>query len=592
MFGSISLRGLLAVVFAGLLGNRVAATEAALTHIVEQPPVRVVQVAPGTYLFDFGNVTFGNLRVKLPGSSSATAGQLTVRFGESLRDGRIDTHPPGAVRYSEVKVSVAPGTSAVVAPPPDRRNTKFPAVLTPVEYGVLTPFRWVEILGWPGELAPGQVVRRAVFDRTWSDNAASFHSSDKMLDRIWDLSHDTIKATTFAGVFVDGDRERLAYEADAYLDQLGYYAGDANGTMPRATFDRLVKSPTWPTEWAPHMVFIAHADWMETGDLVWLRDHYGVLKSKLLNERVGPDDLVTSSPDQQRHADIVDWPVAERDGYVFTSVNTVVNAFRLRALSEMSDLAAALGKQEEAAQYSAQQRAALASFQRVLFNPATHLYRDGAGTEHSSAHANLFPLAFGLVPIGDRAFVAQWLVRRGMVVSVYAAQYLMEALFENGEAEAAVALMTANGDRSWKHMVDSGTTITWEAWDQRYKPNQDWTHAWGAAPANLLPRFVLGLQPRTPGWGNALVQPHLSGLQHAEGTLPTPRGAIAIRWAAGKRLRVELALPAGMKANVKLPALPDSRQILIESRPVKAHREGSWWVLDEEVTGTLVVKER
>ena len=43
-------------------------------------------------------------------------------------------------------------------------------------------------------------------------------------------------------------------------------------------------------------------------------------------------------------------------------------------------------------------------------------------------------------------------------------------------------------------MVESGTTITWEAWDQKYKPNQDWNHAWGAAPANLLPRFVLGAQ--------------------------------------------------------------------------------------------------
>jgi hypothetical protein len=41
-----------------------------------------------------------------------------------------------------------------------------------------------------------------------------------MLDRVWDLCHYSIKATTFAGVFVDGDRERLACEADAYLTQL------------------------------------------------------------------------------------------------------------------------------------------------------------------------------------------------------------------------------------------------------------------------------------------------------------------------------------------------------------------------------------
>ena len=27
-------------------------------------------------------------------------------------------------------------------------------------------------------------------------------------------------------------------------------------------------------------------------------------------------------------------------------------------------------------------------------------------------------------------------------------------------------------------MVESGTTITWEAWDMKCKPNQDWNHAW------------------------------------------------------------------------------------------------------------------
>jgi alpha-L-rhamnosidase len=134
------------------------------------------------------------------------------------------------------------------------------------------------------------------------------------------------------------------------------------------------------------------------------------------------------------------------------------------------------------------------------------LYRDGEGTDHASLHANLFPLAFGLVPAEHRAHVAQWLGERGMACSVYAAQYLLEGLFENDEAAKALALITAPTDRSWKHMVESGTTITWEAWDQRYKPNQDWNHAWGAAPANLLPRYVLGVRPLTPGWTRAVIR--------------------------------------------------------------------------------------
>lgn len=39
-------------------------------------------------------------------------------------------------------------------------------------------------------------------------------------------------------------------------------------------------------------------------------------------------------------------------------------------------------------------------------------------------------------------------------------------------------------------MIDQGSTITMEAWSLKAKPNQDWNHAWGAAPANLLPRYL------------------------------------------------------------------------------------------------------
>lgn len=40
---------------------------------------------------------------------------------------------------------------------------------------------------------------------------------------IWEMCKHTMKATSFGRVFVDGDRERLPYEADAYINMLGWY---------------------------------------------------------------------------------------------------------------------------------------------------------------------------------------------------------------------------------------------------------------------------------------------------------------------------------------------------------------------------------
>ena len=52
----------------------------------------------------------------------------------------------------------------------------------------------------------------------------------------------------------------------------------------------------------------------------------------------------------------------------------------------------------------------------------------------------------------------------------------------------------------------------------------------GACPANLLPRFVLGVRVLTPGWGRALIQPHPGTLVSVEGGVPTPRGEISVAW--------------------------------------------------------------
>jgi hypothetical protein len=571
------------------------ALRAAPVCLVDQAPVLVTNVAPDVILVDFGKVAFGNLRLSVP---AGLTNALTVHFGEAQLNGRIHRQPPGTVRYA--KTTVSPGTTGekVVAPAPDKRNTQQnaantpPAVLTPAAWGVVLPFRWVEIEGWSGPFTPDQIRRQAAFATTWDDDAAAFRCSDQMLNRIWELCRYSIKATTFAGVYVDGDRERIPYEADAYLNQLSHYATDHDFQMARDTFDWLMKHPTWPTEWAPHMVFMAHADWLHTGDTNWVGARFESLKTKLLLDRVRADGLVGSAAKHIKRDDIVDWPAGERDGYVFTPANTVVNAFYLSALRRMIELAGALQQKTDAAAFATRERAAYKAFQKTFFDERRGVYRDGEGTDHAALHANAFPLAFGLVPAENRAGVLRFVEQRGMACSVYVAQYLMEGLFQNEAGTKALELMMAPGDRSWRHMVESGTTISWEAWDQRYKPNQDWNHAWGAAPANLLPRFVLGAQPTAPGWRKVLIRPNPGTLAFAEGKIPTPRGPLQVSWQQGPEFRLKLHLPPGMQAALELPASDTSRGVTIGGRAAPAQREGRRWIVKELQAGEVEVQVR
>lgn len=569
-----------------LAGN--SSLPAAPVHLVDQAPVKITTAAPGVLLVDFGRVAYGNLQLTPPANTTVN---ITVHFGEAFADGRVNRKPPGTVRYATTKLTLDGAKPIIAAPPRDGRNTGQPAaILTPPEWGVVMPFRWVEIEGWPGELTSGQIVRRAAFATTWDDAAASFKSSDDMLNQIWELCRYSIKATTFAGVYVDGDRERIPYEADAYINQLGHYGTDHDVQMARDTYDRLMQYPTWPTEWAFHMIFMAHADWRHTGDTAWLAPRFEALKSKLLQERAGPDGLLVSNEAQRKRTDIVDWPAKERDGFSFQPVNTVVNAFYLRSLGLMTEMAKALNKEKEATDYAERERVGRAAFQVKLFDVSRGIYRDGVGTDHASQHANFFPLAFGLVPAEHRTSVTEFVAKRGMACSVYAAQYLLEGLFQNEAAFDALALITAPNDRSWRHMIESGTTITWEAWDQKYKPNQDWNHAWGAAPANLLPRFVLGAQPLTPGWHRVVIRPHPGKLGFAEGKIPTPRGPLLVNWKNENAFKLALKLPEGVKAKLELPAAKDSSGVFIGGKPVKAKRDGSRWLIDEDIAGTVSVE--
>jgi len=580
----------LAVSTAGLL---TLTTQGAPTRLVDEQPVEIKRISDELVLVDFGRVAFGNLRFS---EVNQGGNEITVHFGEKSSNGRIDRKPPGTVRYNKTTTKLSTG-STVVEPPADKRNTRgrgksVDAKLIPIpkEFGVVIPFRWVEIEGWEGELSPEQITRQSLFLTAWDDDSADFECSDEVLNKIWDLCKYSIKATTFAGIYVDGDRERIPYEADAYLNQLSHYYTDADKQIARDTYDHLMENPTWPTEWTPHMVLMAYADWMHTGDAAWLAPRYNALKDKLLMDRV-EDYLVTTDLKAKRNqGDIVDWPPSERDGYKFTEINTVVNAFHIRAVQLMAIMAEELGRNADAAKYTSYMKKSHARFQNLLFKEEKGLYVDGKGTGHSSLHANLFPLAFQLVPPPDREKMADWLAGRGMKCSVYAAQYLLEALFENGADSEAIDLIMADGDRSWKHMVNSGTTITWEAWDMKYKKNQDWNHAWGAAPGNILPRYVLGAEPLEPGWNTARISPKIGGLTFAKGTVPTVKGPVSINWKKADTFKLKLDLPEGMDAAVDLPKIAESTQVLLNGEPVRASVKGERWIVQPPVKGSVVLE--
>jgi hypothetical protein len=221
----------------------------------------------------------------------------------------------------------------------------------------------------------------------------------------------------------------------------------------------------------------------------------------------------------------------------------------------MGQIAQLTGHDADATDFTARADQVYVSYNNVFWNPGTQSYIDGEGIAHSAAHANFFPLAFGLVPATNQAAVLNFLHTRAMAPSVYGAQYLLEGLFQSNDSDYALGLMSTNGQRGWLNMLNIGSTLTTEAWDFVFKSNMDWNHAWGSAPANIIPRYVLGLRPIEAGFGRVLIQPQLGQtLSYVSGTIPTIRGPVSIQVTNDlNTYEILLNIPGNVSAVVMLP---------------------------------------
>jgi alpha-L-rhamnosidase len=537
--------------------------------------VRQIQEVPGGWFIDFEKAAFGT--VILRATSPRDNLLVGVHLGEVVMDGqsRINRLPGGSRRYRKMELRLKQGTHWYrVAITPDERNTGPNAIKMPEDIGEVMPFRYCELEDYPGVLRPSD-IRQIRVHYPFDDEAAYFESSNPVLNDVWELCKYSIKATSFAGVYVDGDRERIPYEGDAYINQLSHYCLDTEYTMARRTLEYLMDHPTWPVEWHQHIPLIVWEEYLYTGDLSFLKKDYDRVAAKLLQPLAREDGLLEVSGERMSEdflrsiamtgeiETLVDWPWGERDGHEILPVDSVVNAYYYRGLVVMSRMAEALGKEEDAKRFHQEAMRVKQAYQEVLFKETQGIYRDGEGSEHSSLHANYFPLAFGLVPDAQVESVLSFIKTKGMATSVYGSQHLIDGLFQNGASEYAIVLLAGTGERSWGHMIyDVGTTITLEAWDNRFKPNQDWNHAWGAAPTNLIPRRLMGITPVEPGFRKVRIRPQIGNLNYAKIRHPTRLGHIDLEInRRNNELEYKISLPEAMSAEVLLEGNPEPLQI-------------------------------
>ena len=500
-------------------------------NIVKQSPVKVYRPCPGVLVADFGKDAFGRLEVifkqQLPHSA-----QLAV--GEVLNsDGTLNRLPGGSRRY--LQQTLAPewclGSLFMtfprhLTPYVDYQRSK---VVTPEECGgEIAPFRYAQIYNVNDDIDI-EFVRHAVF-APFDDDAADFQSSDAALNTLWDFCKYTMKATSAFAIYVDGDRERQCFEGDCYINALGAYCTGGGYEVARRTIDFMLEFyPMQNIEYRLLQPLLVRDYILYSGDTqiykYWKNSLHTNLNHVLKNcNREGMiEGIIPCFPAEMDI--LIDWPINSRDNFEKGELNFIANAFLYTSLRAMAEL-------EPEADYAQKAAELKKSIRKYLFKNG--IFVDNANSSHTALHTAMWAVAFDLAEPEDLPTLQDLMRRKGMACSVYGAQYLLDAEFACGMQAEAYSHLVSTGERSWLGMLSAGATITMESWSDAEKPNQDWNHAWGAAPANLIPRRLCGIRPLEPGFAKFTVDPKAEMVSEFTLRHPTIHGAIILKKSSGK----------------------------------------------------------
>jgi alpha-L-rhamnosidase len=293
------------------------------------------------------------------------------------------------------------------------------------------------------------------------------------------------------------------------------------------------------------------------------------------------------------HYGIVDWPMNMRYGYD-TSVEsrTVVDAYAYLDFDIMSKVAELLGHSVDRDTFNWKANAMKKAINSRLINQ-DGVYIDGLNhnqtqSSHVSQHANIFPLAMGIVPEKNVNQVLTEVKNRQMNVGMVCLRWLPEALGQADQGPHLIDLYTNTKWDGWAKIIAIGGTVTWEAWDAN-QTNESMSHPWGAVGLLAMQQYILGIKPLKPQHELVQIKPLAfeDKLNHAMGIYATDRGDIKIDWNKVDSLfSMTISIPDNITAKVYVPrGASDGTLIKVDGVDVEGVKEGRYMLIENVGSG-------
>ena len=472
-------------------------------------------------LVDFGIELHGGIRIVNRGK----AGRVRVRFGESASEAMNSPNQDHAIHDAELD---APAMGML-------------------EYGN-TAFRFVRIDRVDDaehDLRLMNILAVALYRDL--KRSGEFKCSDERLNRIWETGAYTLQLNMQDYIYDGVKRDRLVWMGDLHPEICGMLALFDDVRLIPKSLDFVRDITPLPqvmngiVSYSMWWVINQYEYYLGRGDLEYLRQQRQYLETLVaqLAGYVGRNGAEKVPPHR-----FLDWPSSSDE----TALHAGLHGLLCWTFQCAAELYAALGLDA-------------AALKRLVRRMKRYVPDCG----RSKAAAAMLTLS----GVADRSDVLLRNPFRG--VSTFYGFYMLLA------QPTASALKLIR--RYWGAMLDYGATTFWEDFDLAWVKNaspiselpvpgkadlhadfgnycykglrHSLCHGWASGPTPFLSRRVLGVKFHSPGGRRVEVKPDLGGLEFAEGSFPTPFGAIKV--CADRFGKTEISAPpeVEIKASAK-----------------------------------------
>jgi alpha-L-rhamnosidase len=440
-------------------------------------------------------------------------------------------------------------------------------------------FREIELVNWPGELNPGQLVAEAVY--TNIETTGKFECSNELfnnINRIWWRSQTD---NMHGGIASDcPNRERSPYTGDGQVacvtvmhnfDSRAFYTKwikDILGSQNVKTGYVPNGAPWQPgcgggVAWGAAINIMPWEFFVQYGDTDMLRNNYEGMKEyvKYMLTWTDKNGIMYSQatgtngkPNQWMN--LGDWSEA----YKLPPDNMVHTFYLWRCSDLTARTARVLGKNNESKEYAEIADRTKSAFQNKFYDTEKGSYGQYGG--------NIFALKMGIPDIQKARVIASLradiLANGGHVdTGIFGTQFFFEVLSENGLHEVAYEAMNQKTTPGYGWWIAQGATTTWEGWSDPGSGN----HPMFGGGITWLYRKLAGMNadPEKPGYKHIIFRPQLSSdVSYASYSNMTPYGKGSISWKKENgSLYMEIIVPVGSNATVYVPVSekPSVREI-------------------------------